>query len=133
MFPVAAVAILPFVRFGTYSLSVFFWLALLSVVTTYLPYLLYYRGLAGVQISRAVVVATVEPVIAAIFAAVFFGELYSARALIGALFVLTAATRASMPERRSRRALDRASETEEVLTYAVPPYGPAEPENEPEG
>ncbi len=133
VFPVAAVAILPFVRFGTYSFSIFVWLALLSVVTTYLPYLLYYRGLAGVQLSRAVVVATVEPVIAAVFAAVFFGELYSARALVGALFVLAAATRASLPERRNRSASERASEAEEVPTYAVPPYGPAEPENEPEG
>jgi len=132
VFPVAAVAILPFVRFGTYLLSTFLWLALLSVVTTYLPYLLYYRGLAGVQISRAVVVATVEPVIAAIFAAAFFGELYSMQALTGALFVLAAATRASMPERRPRAPSKRPSEAEKIPTYAVPPYGPAEPENEPE-
>ena len=98
VFPIAALVILPFVEFGGYSLSALFWLAVLSIATTYLPYLLYYRGLGTVEISRAVVVATIEPVIAAVFAALFFAEFYSLQALVGAVLVVIAAVRASLLE-----------------------------------
>ncbi len=98
VFPVAALAILPFVEFGGYSPSALIWLAVLSIATTYLPYLLYYRGLVEVEISRAVVVATVEPVIAAVFAAVFFAEFYSLQALVGAVLVVVAAVRSASAE-----------------------------------
>ncbi len=101
MFPVAAVSVLPFVRFGAYTASAAFWLLVLSVMSTYLPYLLYYHGLTRVAISRAVVVATIEPVIAALLAAVIFEEVYAPLALLGASFVVFAAARASMPVRGS--------------------------------
>ncbi|TVQ24502.1 MAG: EamA/RhaT family transporter [Spirochaetaceae bacterium] len=103
MFPVAAVSILPFVRFAAYTAPVVIWLLILSVMSTYLPYLLYYHGLTRVAVSRAVVVATIEPVVAALLAAIIFDEMYAPLALLGASFVIFAAARASMPVRGSVR------------------------------
>lgn len=69
------------------------WLLLgaLAVVSTWLPYLLLGVGLAKVPSSRAVVVATIEPVLAAFIGAAFYGERLGVIGILGAATVLVAA------------------------------------------
>lgn len=100
--PLGALGLLPLVTFETKTLEAWGLLVLLSVVSTYLAYLLYYRGLKRVEASRAVLVATIEPVVAAGTAALVFGERYGAWGLAGAALVLSASVVAALPERRAR-------------------------------
>lgn len=72
------------------------WLLLgLGVVSTYLPVLAYYSGLATVDASRAAIVATVEPVVALVVAVLVEGERLEPIAAVGGLLVLAVATTAS--------------------------------------
>jgi drug/metabolite transporter (DMT)-like permease len=72
--PLGAVALAPFV--GWSSKDAVTWLLLMGVafVCTYLAYLAYGLGLQRTTASRAVLVATIEPVVAAGLAAWVFGE-----------------------------------------------------------
>ena len=94
--PVGALGLLPLVGFAPKPGHVWFLLALLAVVSTYVAYLAYYTGLARVEASRAVLVATVEPVVAASLAAWAFGERLGAPGLFGSGLVLVAATLSSL-------------------------------------
>jgi len=78
-------------------------LASMAFLSTYLAYLVYYTGLKRTEASRAVLVATIEPVAAAILAAALFGERLGAWGLVGGALVLTAAVLSSLPAVRSRR------------------------------
>ena len=46
----------------------------LVVIATVLPYIFYTRGLAGVDSGRASILASVEPVVAALVGVIAFGE-----------------------------------------------------------
>jgi DME family drug/metabolite transporter len=86
------------VRFEALSAGAGAWLdlALMAVLSTYLAYFVYYTGLRGVEASRAVLVATLEPVLAAALAAALFGERLGALGVAGGVLVLVAAALASM-------------------------------------
>jgi drug/metabolite transporter, DME family len=103
--PVGALGLLPFVAFAPKSPQVWLLLVVLSLVSTYLAYLLYYTGLRTVEASRAVLVATVEPVVAAGLAAGFYGERLGPLGIAGAALILVAAAAAAM--RRTRRTAAR--------------------------
>lgn len=96
--PVGALGLLPLVRFEALSAGAGAWLdlALMAVLSTYLAYFVYYTGLRGVEASRAVLVATLEPVLAAALAAALFGERLGALGVAGGVLVLVAAALASM-------------------------------------
>jgi drug/metabolite transporter, DME family len=96
--PLGAVGLLPFVDFAPKSPAVWGWLLLLGLVSTYLAYLVYYTGLRRTEASRAVLVATVEPVVAAGLAAALFGERLGAVGWMGAALVLAAAAGAALPQ-----------------------------------
>jgi drug/metabolite transporter (DMT)-like permease len=96
--PLGALSLLPLVSFSPKGLSAWGLLLLLSVLSTYLAYLLYYTGLKTIEASRAVLVASVEPVFAALLAALIFAERFSALGLAGAGLVLCAALLASLPQ-----------------------------------
>ncbi len=106
--PVGALGLLPFVGFEVLLLpfgSVWLDLLLMGVLSTYLAYYLYYSGLRSVEATRAVLVATVEPVLAAVLAAVLFGERLGPAGVLGGALVLIAATLASVRrEKRKARA-----------------------------
>lgn len=68
----------------------------LCVVSTWAPYLLLSIGLRGVAPHRAVIIATAEPVIAAAFARVFYGEHLGPVGLAGGALVLLAGLWASL-------------------------------------
>lgn len=97
--PLGALGLLPFVEFAPKDLAVWGWLVALGLVSTYLAYLIYYTGLRASEASRAVLVATVEPVVAAAIAAIAFGERLGWVGWGGAALILTAAALAAFPER----------------------------------
>ena len=72
------------------GLSLVWLLIAYAVVTTVLPYILYTVGLTGVENSKASVIASVEPVMAALLGLVAFHEIPDLPAVIGILLVLTA-------------------------------------------
>jgi len=92
--PIGAVGLLPLVDFAVLRVStaaVWLDLALMGILSTYLAYFIYYTGLRSVPASRAVLVATIEPLLAAILAAMLFGERFGASGIIGGSLILLAA------------------------------------------
>lgn len=73
------------------SFSTVAWLVALGVGCTFLPYLLFALGLPHIASSRAVVVATVEPVVAVATGVVLYGERLGVIGVLGAAAVLAAA------------------------------------------
>lgn len=62
----------------------------LAVISTVLPFLLYTKGLAGVEAGRASVLATVEPFVAAVVGALFFREQFTASKIVGMALIIGA-------------------------------------------
>ena len=99
--PIGALGLLPLVDFAAKPPLAWLLLGVLALVSTYAAYLAYYTGLARVEASRAVLVATVEPVVAAALAAAVFGERFGTAGVAGSALVLAAAALSSV--RRVRR------------------------------
>lgn len=66
------------------------WLLCYAVINTVLPFLLYTAALTGMETSKAAVIASVEPVMAALLGLVVFHEVPSLAAAAGILLVLVA-------------------------------------------
>ncbi len=103
--PIGALSLLPLVTFSPKTSGIWLSLILLAFISTYLAYLLYYLGLKHVEASRAVLIATVEPVAAAGLAALFYNERLGIAGLLGALCILAAALLSAVP---GKRPLDQA-------------------------
>lgn len=97
--PIGALALLPFVDFAGKGTREWLLLVCLALVSTYAAYGLYAVGLRRVEASRAVVVATVEPVVAAAAGAVVFGERLGPLAVLGAGLIIAAAAGAGLSGR----------------------------------
>lgn len=66
------------------------WAALgLVVVSTVLPYLLYTKGLEGVESGKASIIANVEPVVGALVGVFVFGETLSVWVILGVVCMLS--------------------------------------------
>ncbi len=65
-------------------------LAVYAVVTTVIPYLVYNIGLMRVENSKASVIASIEPVVAAVLGFAVFGELPTLSQTVGIVLVLAA-------------------------------------------
>lgn len=89
--PVGALGLLPFVQFVPKTGGAWLSLSGLALLCTYLAYLAYSAGLRFLPATRASVIASLEPVVAALLAAWLFGERLSALALAGAALVVGAA------------------------------------------
>ena len=107
--PLGALGLLPFVTFAPKAPAVWGLLALLAVLSTYAAYSLYYAGLKQVEASRAVLVASIEPVVAALLGASLFGERLGVWGLLGGALILGAAVTASLPARAPAVAEAKAS------------------------
>ncbi|MBI5170103.1 MAG: EamA family transporter [Candidatus Eisenbacteria bacterium] len=68
---------------------------LLGLFSTLVPFTLFYMGLRRLPAAEAGVIATSEPLVAMVTAAVFLGERLGPMQLVGATFVVTAALLAS--------------------------------------
>ncbi len=75
--PIGSLSLLPFMHFTKPTLAGALPCLLLAVCSTYLAYSVYYAGLRRLEATRAAVVATLEPVMAAGLAFVMFGEHFS--------------------------------------------------------
>jgi len=101
--PLGALGLLPLVRFAPHKPpEAWFWLVVLSLVSTYLAYLVYYTGLRRTEASRAVLVATIEPVAAAALAAALFGERLGWWGWGGATLIVAAAAGAALQRQGPR-------------------------------
>jgi drug/metabolite transporter (DMT)-like permease len=67
----------------------------LGIFSTLVPFSLFYAGLRWLPAAEAGVIATAEPLVVIVAAAVFLGERLGPMQLVGALFVLAAALLAS--------------------------------------
>ena len=94
--PIGALLLLPFVDFHHKSTCAWAWLGALVLLSTYGAYLLYGLGVQRIEASSAVLVATVEPVLALGFAAVLFDERFGWRGAVGSACVLAAALLAAV-------------------------------------
>jgi drug/metabolite transporter (DMT)-like permease len=90
LLPIGSLFLAPFVPFS--SKTPVAWLALIAIafVCTYLAYHSYYAGLKLLQASRASIVATLEPVSAAVVAYFWWGETFSLLGWLGAAAILAA-------------------------------------------
>jgi drug/metabolite transporter (DMT)-like permease len=64
------------------------WIAFLAIATTVVPFVLFAWGLERVPASNAAIVATLEPLTAAVIAFVWLGEHLTVLQIVGALMVL---------------------------------------------
>lgn len=93
-FLMSSLVLLPFCQIGNVVIllsdfGVFFWAALLSVVSTVLPYILYTEGLKNISATKASIIAFIEPITATITGIVMFNESITIAIIIGMLLVLT--------------------------------------------
>jgi drug/metabolite transporter (DMT)-like permease len=98
LMPLGALMLGPLVTFSPKSLQVWGLLLLLVFFSTYVAYFLYYTGLKRIEASRAVLVTSVEPVIAATLAALVFGEHFGLLGYVGASLIFCAALLVSLPQ-----------------------------------
>ena len=86
--PLGALVLLPGVHFSPKNGATWGWILFVGVVPTYLALQLYEAGLKRVEATRAVTIATLEPVIAAALAYVVWGESWGPLGIAGAVLVL---------------------------------------------
>lgn len=86
--PVGALGLLPFVEFAPKNATAWTALIFLAIASTYLAVTLYYAGLKRLEATRASVVATLEPVVAAFIAWIWWGEKFGLLGYGGAALVL---------------------------------------------
>lgn len=116
--PAGALCLLPFVQFAPKTPAAWLSLGCIAVFSTYLAYLVYSIGLNFLPATRASVIASLEPVVAAGLAALLFGERLSPLALLGAALVIGAAlllSRDNLEETYpplDRSTLDRSNQSE---------------------
>ncbi len=87
--PFALVFLFPFVSFSVPSVKAIFAVVFLGLVSTYGAYCFYYLALANLDASRVAVVATVEPVLAAIMAFIWWSERFTFWGYAGGILILT--------------------------------------------
>ncbi|WP_234555157.1 DMT family transporter [Thermus caliditerrae] len=88
--PVGALGLLPFMDFVPLRPGAFLALLFLGSFSTYGAYLAYYAGLRRLPATQASVIATLEPVVANLFAFLLFREVLSPLGYVGAFLVLLA-------------------------------------------
>lgn len=98
--PVGAACMLPFLGFGPRPAQAWLACAALALCSTYGAYSLYYAGLRRIEASRAAVIATLEPVVAALLAFSFFGERFTALGYWGSGLILAAVLMTILEARR---------------------------------
>lgn len=88
--PIGALGILPFVTFSHKSPVAWAAIVAMALFSTFLANYCYYQGLKYLEAGRASIVATCEPVVAAVTAYFFLGEYFTFMGYIGAGLILLA-------------------------------------------
>ena len=88
--PIGVLGILPFVEFA--DKTALAWAALIAVsfVSTFMANFCYYQGLKYLEAGKASIVATLEPVVAAVTAYIFLGEYFTILGYTGAGLIILA-------------------------------------------
>ncbi|RQD66592.1 MAG: EamA/RhaT family transporter [Desulfonatronovibrio sp. MSAO_Bac4] len=84
-----AFSLIPFIEFSAPTKTSWFALIFLGFLSTYLAYFFYARGLVRLRASQAAVVATMEPVVAAFLAYLFWQENLGIWGYTGALLIIS--------------------------------------------
>jgi drug/metabolite transporter, DME family len=100
--PFGALLLAPFVNFKHKTTGTWGWLAVLALVSTVGAYVLYGTGIQRIEASRAVLVATVEPVLALVWGAVLFSERFGWKGFVGSGFVIAASFGAVLTDRETQ-------------------------------
>ena len=77
-----------------------------SFLVTVLPYLLYTKGLNGLENGMAGIIASVEPVVAAILGMLVYGERLAVSGYMGVLLVLGAIVILNLPQKKTDITID---------------------------
>ncbi len=88
--PAGAALLLPFVEFHPKTMYAWGMLIGMATVTSYGAFNAYYAGLKRLEATHASIIATFEPVIAAVFAYFLFGETFSLPGYVGSCLILVA-------------------------------------------
>lgn len=88
--PFGALLLLPFIDFAHKSAQAWMLLAGLALVTSYGAFSVYYAGLKRMEATHASVIATFEPVVAAVFAYALFDEKFSMLGYVGSSLIIGA-------------------------------------------
>ena len=88
--PMGALGILPFVTFADKTPLAWAALILVAVFSTFLANFFYYTGLKYLEAGKASIVATLEPVVAAVTAYIFLGEYFTFLGYVGAGLIILA-------------------------------------------
>jgi DME family drug/metabolite transporter len=96
--PIGAVGLLPLVAFQPKTPAAWWSILFIGGVSTYGAYLAYAAGLQRMEASRASILATLEPVVAAVVAHLWWDERFGPWGYVGAVLVLSAALLAAAEE-----------------------------------
>ncbi len=88
--PIGALGVLPFVTFSEKTPLAWTAMIALALLSTFIANQCYYLGLQYLEAGRASIVATIEPVVAAVAAYFFLGEFFSPAGYAGAVMILGA-------------------------------------------
>lgn len=88
--PVGALTLLPFVEFSHKTPTAWLLLVVLAAVTSYGAFSAYYAGLKRLEATRAAVLATFEPLVAAVLAYIFFAERFGVWGYAGSALIIGA-------------------------------------------
>ena len=102
--PFGAALLLPFVDFHTKTTYAWIMLISMAAITAYGAFTAYYAGLKRLEATHASVIATFEPVVAAVFAYFLFGEKFSMLGYAGSCLIIAAVFMVVMTGSKSSRA-----------------------------
>lgn len=88
MLPIGAVCLLPWVTFSPKTPAAWMSLTAVALISTYGAYFCYYNSLKYLEPSRASVSATLEPVVAAVVAYFWWGEMMGIVGYIGSALII---------------------------------------------
>jgi len=88
--PIGVLGILPFVEFTHKSPVAWASLIAVSLVSTFIANHCYYLGLKYLEAGKASIVATIEPVVAAVAAYIILGEYFTSLGYVGAAMIVSA-------------------------------------------
>lgn len=90
LLPIGAATLFPWVEFSAKSPAAWGALLIIAAACTYGAYFCYYLGVRRLEASRAAITATLEPVVAAMTAFVWWGEAFGISGYVGSALILGA-------------------------------------------
>jgi drug/metabolite transporter (DMT)-like permease len=103
--PFGALLLWPFIDFTPKSAEVWMLLIGMALVTSYGAFSFYYAGLKRMDATHASVVATFEPLVAAVLAYALFGEQFSLLGYAGSCLIIAAVLMVILSGPRTRKAV----------------------------